>query len=69
VPERSLTKDTADDDDEEAGSDQDDPPPPPAGKPGDPYSNLDGAFSNYLANEPQLIKGSGKHSELDDLLF
>jgi AP-2 complex subunit beta-1 len=40
--------------------------------PGDPYSNLDGAFSNYLADEPQPITAGnhrGRHGDEDDLLF
>ncbi|KAL4067586.1 adaptin N terminal region-domain-containing protein [Scleroderma yunnanense] len=36
----------------------------------DPYANLDGAFSGYLADKPQPIGGSrGRHTGLGDLLF
>lgn len=57
--------------DEDAGSDQDEGNVKPNGKQ-DPYSNLDGAFGNYLADEPQPIAASnraGRHGDLDDLLF
>jgi len=56
---------------EDAGSDQDETNAEPNGKQ-DPYSNLDGAFGNYLADEPQPISASnrsGRHNDLDDLLF
>jgi AP-2 complex subunit beta-1 len=33
----------------------------------DPYSNLDGAFGNYLADEPQPMSGRNGYDE--DLLF
>ncbi|KAF8163262.1 adaptin N terminal region-domain-containing protein [Crassisporium funariophilum] len=62
----------ADDEDEDAaGSDQDDGDAEPTGK-RDPYSNLDGAFGNYLADEPQPLGANnrgGRHNEVDDLLF
>ncbi|KAF8894575.1 adaptin N terminal region-domain-containing protein [Infundibulicybe gibba] len=35
----------------------------------DPYSNLDGAFGNYLADEPKPITGGRGHGDEDDLLF
>ena len=57
--------------DEDAGSDQDEGNAKLNGK-HDPYSNLDGAFGNYLADEPQPIAASnraGRHGDLDDLLF
>ena len=57
--------------DEDAGSDQDEDNLKPNGKQ-DPYSNLDGAFGNYLVDEPQPIAASnraGNHGDLDDLLF
>ncbi|KAF7294973.1 AP complex subunit beta [Mycena indigotica] len=41
--------------------------PPANGKNHDPYSNLDGAFGNYLADEPRPMNG-GRQDE-DDLLF
>jgi hypothetical protein len=57
--------------DEDAESDQDEGNVKPIGKQ-DPYSNLDGAFGNYLADEPQPIAASnraGGRGDLDDLLF
>ncbi|KAG6818152.1 hypothetical protein H0H87_000057 [Tephrocybe sp. NHM501043] len=52
-----------DEDDEDEG--------PPAGA--DPYSNLDGAFGNYLQDEPRPMgsgnQQAGRHADLDDLLF
>ena len=68
---RPNQKDDDDDDDDDAGSDQDESSVKPNGKQ-DPYSNLDGAFGNYLADEPQPIAASnraGRHGDLDDLLF
>ena len=36
----------------------------------DPYSNIDGAFGNYMADEPQpMVAGKGSRRDLDDLLF
>lgn len=55
---------------DDAGSDQDD-----AGRvdsAADPYSNLDGAFSNYMADEPRPMAASsrgGRPNDDDDLLF
>lgn len=60
--------------DEDTGSDQDghdESNMAPNGKQ-DPYSNLDGAFGNYLADEPQPLAANnraGRHNDLDDLLF
>lgn len=57
--------------DEDAGSDEDESNVKPNDNQ-DPYSNLDGAFGNYLADEPQPIAASnraGRHGDLDDLLF
>lgn len=53
-------------DEEGAGSDQDEGNAKLNGKQ-DPYSNLDGAFGSYLADEPQPI--AGRHNDVDDLLF
>jgi len=57
---------------EDLGSDQDDDAAEPSGNAGrDPYSNLDGAFGNYLADEPRPMGANnrgGRHDE-DDLLF
>lgn len=55
---------------DEEGSDQEGNASPKGKQ--DPYSNLDGAFGNYLADEPQPIAAShraGRHNDLDDLLF
>lgn len=74
LPEVAVSKESRliqEGDEEDAGSDQDEGNPEPNGK-HDPYSNLDGAFGNYLADEPQPIAASnrqGRHSDLDDLLF
>ncbi|KAG6854317.1 hypothetical protein C0991_008212 [Blastosporella zonata] len=51
--------------------DEDDEDDGPRGA--DPYSNLDGAFGNYLQDEPRPM-GTGnqqasRHADLDDLLF
>jgi hypothetical protein len=54
-------------DEEDAGSDQDAGNTEQYSKQ-DPYSNLDGAFGNYLADEPQPIAG-GRHNDVDNLLF
>lgn len=50
-------------------SDHDDDEPTGAA---DPYSNLDGAFGNYLADEPRPITAGSsrvRHGDEDDLLF
>ncbi|KAF9564684.1 Adaptor protein complex beta subunit [Agrocybe pediades] len=59
------------DEDGEPGSDQDDEVPTQGThKSNDPYSNLDGAFGNYLADEPRPMgASSGARREEDDLLF
>ncbi|KAJ7063260.1 adaptin N terminal region-domain-containing protein [Mycena amicta] len=54
-----------DDSSNEGGDDDDDDAPT---KSRDPYSNLDGAFANYLADEPRPLK-SGQRQDEDDLLF
>ncbi|KAF5381023.1 hypothetical protein D9615_003918 [Tricholomella constricta] len=50
--------------------DGDDDEPPRAA---DPYSNLDGAFGNYLQDEPRPMAAgnqqANRHGDLDDLLF
>ncbi|KAG6878721.1 hypothetical protein C0993_011536 [Termitomyces sp. T159_Od127] len=50
--------------------DEDDGPPSAAA---DPYSNLDGAFGNYLQEVPRPIRTgiqqTNRHADLDDLLF
>ena len=73
LPEAVPPKESRPDQEEEdaAESDQDEGNVEPNGKQ-DPYSNLDGAFGNYLADEPQPIAASnraGRHGDLDDLLF
>ena len=73
LPEAVPTKESHQnqEEDEDAGSDQDEGNVKPNGE-HDPYSNLDGAFGNYLADEPQPIAASsrvGRHGDLDDLLF
>jgi len=73
LPEAVPSKESSlnQEEDEDAGSDQDEGNVKSNGKQ-DPYSNLDGAFGNYLADEPQPIAASnraGRHGDLDDLLF
>ena len=73
LPEAAPSKESRlnQEEDEEVGSDQDEDDVKPNSKQ-DPYSNLDGAFGNYLADEPQPIAASnraGRHGDLDDLLF
>ncbi|KAF7322939.1 AP complex subunit beta [Mycena chlorophos] len=53
---------------EDGGDDNDDDEPPPTAKNHDPYSNLDGAFGNYLADEPRPMAGGNRQDE-EDLLF
>lgn len=58
-----------DEEGDDAGSDQDE-----AGRvdpAADPYSNLDGAFGNYMADEPRPMAASrgGRPNDDDDLLF
>ncbi|KAF8797984.1 Adaptor protein complex beta subunit [Phlegmacium glaucopus] len=70
-PEAIPPKESQEEDGEDAGSDQDESNAEPKSKQ-DPYSNLGGAFGNYLADEPQPIAASnraGRHNDLDDLLF
>lgn len=61
-----------DEEGEDLGSDQEDEAVATAGKEGrDPYSNLDGAFGNYVADEPKPMGANsrgGRHDD-DDLLF
>jgi hypothetical protein len=55
--------------DEAASSDVDDEDAVPNSA-SDPYSNIDGAFGNYMADEPQpMVAGKGSRGDLDDLLF
>ncbi|KAF7304845.1 AP complex subunit beta [Mycena kentingensis (nom. inval.)] len=54
--------------DEDDNSDDDGPPAKPQQNSNDPYSNLDGAFGNYLADEPRPMAGQRQQDE-DDLLF
>ncbi|KJA20194.1 hypothetical protein HYPSUDRAFT_203899 [Hypholoma sublateritium FD-334 SS-4] len=63
----------ADDEEDDAGSEQDDDDDDdntPAIR--DPYSNLDGAFGNYVTDQPRPMaanKGGGRSHDEDDLLF
>jgi AP-2 complex subunit beta-1 len=56
--------DNADGADADQNGEEDDDP----SKEIDPYSNLDGAFGNYLADEPRPMQ-RGQNGEEDDLLF
>jgi hypothetical protein len=52
-------------------SESDDADDDPVGT-SDPYSNLDGAFGNYLADEPRpmaSVNNRSRHGDEDDLLF
>lgn len=53
------------------GSDvDDDDDEPAASRAKDPYSNLDGAFGNYLADEPRPMGTNARgRNDIDDLLF
>ena len=54
--------------DGDAGSDQE---AEPGNAGNDPYANLDGAFGNYLADQPRPIGATDRRArnDLDDLLF
>lgn len=76
VPNNIATSTTVQDDTEgenataDGGSDRDDADLSPS-QSKDPYSNLDGAFGNYLADEPRPMNSAnhrGRHDE-EDLLF
>lgn len=52
--------------------DDDDDEPKGTSNPNDPYSNLDGAFSTYLSDQPRPMGAGnqpGGRGEVDDLLF
>jgi hypothetical protein len=52
-------------------TESDDAEDEPVGAP-DPYSNLDGAFGNYLADQPRpmaSVNHRTRHGDEDDLLF
>ncbi|KAF7363402.1 AP complex subunit beta [Mycena sanguinolenta] len=52
------------DDDDDGEADE------PRGRPNDdPYSNLAGAFGNYMADEPQPMGAGGRQGDDEDLLF
>jgi len=56
--------------DDDAGDSSDEEPTSPAPKRNDdPYSNLDSAFSNYLADEPKPMGAGAHRGRDDDLLF
>lgn len=64
-----ASKDTAD----STSSDHDDEDEDRVPSASDPYSNLDGAFGNYLQDEPRPMAAgnqrANRHVDLDDLLF
>ncbi|KAH9484294.1 Beta-adaptin-like protein C [Psilocybe cubensis] len=72
TPQPAQTSLLDDEDGEDLGSDQEDEAVATAGKDSrDPYSNLDGAFGNYIADEPKPMGANsrgGRHDD-DDLLF
>lgn len=66
-----VPKSKLEDESEDLESDQDEDTPKRNGSAvKDPYSNLDGAFGNYLADEPRPMgaNNAGRNDE-DDLLF
>lgn len=64
-PETSGSAENGGDDDGEA-----DPDDEPRGRTNDdPYSNLDGAFGNYKADEPRPMGAGGRQGDDEDLLF
>jgi hypothetical protein len=67
VPSREPRTNQGEEEEEDAGSDQDEGNAIPNGKQ-DPYSNLDGAFGGYLADEPQPIAANNR-ADVDNLLF
>lgn len=62
-PATGLVDGGADEDEDE--NDEADADEEPRGA-GDPYANLDGAFGNYLADQPRPM--GGRHDDDDDLL-
>ncbi|KAJ7709950.1 adaptin N terminal region-domain-containing protein [Mycena rosella] len=59
------SRDESYDDDGEADADDE-----PRGRSNDdPYSNLDGAFGNYIADEPRPMHAGGRQGDDEDLLF
>jgi len=63
-PESRESGDASYDDEGEADADDE-----PRGRSSDPYSNLDGAFGNYLADEPRPMNAGGRQGDDEDLLF
>ncbi|TFK76489.1 Adaptor protein complex beta subunit [Pluteus cervinus] len=62
LPEPPEDEEGAKEDEGSANEDEDEAPA--AGAPKDPYSNLDGAFGSYLADQPRPMGGND-----DDILF
>jgi AP-2 complex subunit beta-1 len=65
--ESPLVSRNNDNDDSSDGEEDEDIAPHAKGQ--DPYSNLAGAFGNYLADEPRPMNNAGRNREEDDLLF
>ncbi|KAJ6547517.1 adaptin N terminal region-domain-containing protein [Mycena capillaripes] len=65
IPSEGESGDNASDDDGEADADDE----PRGRSDGDPYSNLDGAFGNYVADEPRPMNAGGRQGDDEDLLF
>ncbi|KAF7338332.1 AP complex subunit beta [Mycena venus] len=64
-PETGSSAENEDEDDGEAEPDDE-----PRGRANDdPYSNLDGAFGNYMADEPRPMGAGGRQGDDEDLLF
>jgi AP-2 complex subunit beta-1 len=49
--------------------DDEGPLPPKLADASDPYSNLEGAFGNYLADQPKPVQNRSQGNDLDDLLL
>jgi hypothetical protein len=65
-PDDTSTEESGEGDDDD-DDDDDEPRGGPAANGSDPYSNLDSAFGNYLADEPRPMT-NGRNAD-DDLLF
>ncbi|KAF7967685.1 hypothetical protein HWV62_17583 [Athelia sp. TMB] len=70
IPENAGSSDLLDMEESASPVDVDDDDAVPS-KGSDPYSNLDGAFGNYMADEPQPMSTlrKGTRGDLEDLLF
>lgn len=67
----AKTEAKATDEDEDGGSEDDDDDDEARPVNRDPYSNLDGAFGNYVTDQPRPMAANarGRANEEDDVLF